>query len=272
MTVHSWHEVERPVGLQPIPAWCKGLHIDWGDRHDGAPEVRLKCYEDVGEWPGKVWHDEGAGAYTARSEDGRVERHYHKGAISEHFAWTVLRDGQIAPFGWQLSDPKGGETREAAAHRAAESQIAFFRKLPNPPSSMEPRVRSVLATTQQEGYAGRTFPIMLASGQELFLRGPWHGGGPEGTLPVIVTNLSRYKPTGSFPWHHALGMFGVNVTVDLWLRLLARFAPEVPVARVEWLEGRFSLQPFKPEWGEPKGCRTDRRIANAIARRSAVAE
>lgn len=273
MTVHSWEEVQRPVGPQPIPAWCKGLHIDWGDRHDGAPEVKLKCYEDVGNWPGKVWRDEGGGAYTTRSEDGRVERHYHKGTISEHFAWTVLHGGKPGPNGWQLSDPKAGESREAAAHRAAATHLAFLQGLKNLQGvALEPRVKSVLATTQQDGYAGRAFPVALESGRELFLCGPWHGGSPAGTKSVIVTNLSRYKPRGDEPWHCALGMFGVAVTEDLYLRLLARFAPEVPVARVEWLKGEFSLQPFKPEWGEPKGCRTDRRIAEAIAARKTAKE
>lgn len=258
MSAVSWYEVGRPVGLQPIPTWCKGLHIDWGNGHAGWPTVKLKCYEDIGDWPGRVFVQEAPGVFIARSDDGRVECHYHCGAIQDMVAWQVYRGEKQVCAEWQISDSLLGETPMQAAQRAGQKHLDLCNRL-DKDSVAELRFKPVRATTAQEGYAGRHFTIPMADG-ELVLRGPWHGSPPAGTVEITITKLAKY-PGGKklrderivqAPWHEALGMYGVSITEDLFLRLLARFAPEVRVARVEWLPGRFHLEPFKDAWGQPK--------------------
>lgn len=206
MGVKEWSLIDRPVGPQYIPEWCKGVHIDWQEQFASWPRVILKCHEDVGDWPEKRWVKNGK-AYSTQHPDGRCCVHYHDGAVS------------MKPIRHYVGD------------KWVEQQM--------------------LATTKQEGYSGRAFVIKMQDGEFLALQGPWHGSPLPGTVDVTVTNLQKYTPYKKGPWHKALGMFGVNITDDLYIRILSKFCPHVELARVTYDFGFSQIEPIKPEEGMP---------------------
>lgn len=76
-----WHFIDMPVGPQPIPTWCKGLHVDWMMGYGNPPELRAKAGENPWNWPGMRWRREGD-LYITQHPDGRAQFHQHDGRLS----------------------------------------------------------------------------------------------------------------------------------------------------------------------------------------------
>lgn len=210
-----WHFVDMPVGPQPIPAWAKGLHVDWMMGYGNPPDLRAKAGENPLDWPGIRWRREGD-LYITQHPDGRAQFYQHDGAISLQKFKTY----------------RGLDANEQPIYEE----------------------REVRATTQQEGFAGRHFEITMEDGAPLILRGPWHGKRLPGYRNLTCVDMSsRYSATyrNGTPWHRRMGCFGLYVTEDLLIRLVARFLPHLQMARVKRFDVE-TLEVVDPVWGCPK--------------------
>lgn len=209
-----WHFIDMPAGPQPIPAWAKGLHVDWMMGYSNPPELRAKAGENPWNWPGMRWRREGD-LYITQHPDGRARFHQHCGAVSLQKFKT-----------FRGLDADGKPVHEE---------------------------REVMATTQQEGYAGRHFEITMEDGSPLILRGPWHGKRLPGyqNLTCVDMTASWVRPHARRPWHQQTACFGLYVTEDLLIRLVARFLPHLQMARVKRY-GIETLEVVDPAWGCPK--------------------
>lgn len=219
----TWSLVDLPAGKHETPDWCAGMHINWLDGYVNSPEIRLKVRCDIAEWQGQVWERKGDLFFTQHA-DGRAKFLSHSGGIRPiKMQRTVVR-GAIVNRQWV---PPVVEDYE------------------------------VLATSQQEGFAGRHFLITMGgsdplAGQDVLLRGPWYGASLPGYVPVVYVDMSdpdcRRK---SEPWYRRTGLFGVSLAEDTFIRVFARFAPHLRLARVSNRYGT-RLEPMKPEWDAPK--------------------
>lgn len=253
--VGDWSEVVRPTGSHPLPDWVKDAHIDWMDGCGNAPDVRIKAIGSVYRWPDQRFEKIGK-AYIARHPDGRVAVHYHDGAVSTCCAYRILVDGKPTAFPWKIADKGYTETSEKAAHREADKWMANLRTFHDKKGlKLEAEFKTVQATTQQDGFGGSYYWLTMIDGSELVLRGPWHGGAPEGyvevgtvdvTGPYFATGWSRGKR-----WYKRTGGPSVYLTEELYLRIVARYCPHAPIARVQRSYGT-RLEPFRAEWGCPK--------------------
>ena len=80
-------------------------------------------------------------------------------------------------------------------------------------------------TAPSEGYGGRHFSITLTSGEEVVLRGPWHGGPIPFTSEVTIHHsCSRpYKQVKGEPdWFHCLGFFGTYIMTNIFQACIER--------------------------------------------------
>lgn len=115
------------------------------------------------------------------------------------------------------------------------------------------------ATTAQEGFGGAHIPIFMEDGSEIILRGPWHVGAPEGYVEV------SYQMRGE-RWG---GRAGLYITIDLFTRIMARFQAHLELVEVTY-GGCTTIEPMKPEWGEPKRLVYEREwLARKAAREAA---
>ena len=227
-TRDSYEWVDLPVGPQPIPAWAKGLKVEWLEGYGNPPGIRLKTDCEAREWTGQVWSCED-GRYMAVHEDGRARCYYHHGAVGET---TLNRSegGKLIPY-------------------------------------------VGLATSQSDGLAGSHVRVTMKdgahSGREIALRGPWCGATPAGYVDTAYVNVA--DPRCGYPperhWTQRVGTAGLLITEDLFLRLLARFAPECRCARVTTLWAK--LEPVRGDWNEPKSWEMERRRKPALAERAA---
>lgn len=221
----TWQEVERPVGPQPLPAWLKGVHVDWMDRYGNPPSVSLKVHGDVREWDRMIWTREGD-HYRCRHEDGRMRQLTHAGTI----CMTTMRlfrtpDGEFHQYGFVNGGV--GEWVEV----------------------------SIRTTDQQQGFDGSYYFITMDDGEPLVLRGPWNTVSPAGYVEVAYVdtmNGNRAWMWRKKPWYCTGGIGGLRITEDLLLRAMARFAPEIRMAEV--INGGWRrIEPMKPHWRAPKG-------------------
>jgi len=229
---NTFEIIDLPAGPQPLPRWVKGLHVNWMDGWSNAPHLIVKAAESPFDWPNKRFEFFAPNLYFARHTDGRGEAHYHGGAISEI----------------------------EIEHRVRVSRDEWRTEK-----------RKVLATTQQEGYAGRHFPIVLGGkhplrGKTVLLRGPWHSSPPAGYQGVSVWSPPDGRwPAERRPWHQQTCCFGLILRDDLLIRIFARFQPHLRLACV----GK-TLQPLKPEWDAPKRWMLDRERDRFIAVRDSM--
>lgn len=246
----SWAEIARPVGPHPVPTWCKGVHVDWMDGYSNSPHVTLKVIGDVREWEGKRFRREDGKFYRARHGDGRLEQYAHSGTVSptEVQRWRSS-DGSLRLF--RRSGPEWAETGDKALGRLLTGSGEWVEYGYEPGEWVK---ITLPATTAQAGFGGANIPIQMEDGSELVLRGPWHVGAPEGYAEVAYIDVSRenrWVRRKSLPWHRATARGGLFLRHDTFTAIMARFAAHLPLASVTY--GRATtLEPFRPEWGEPK--------------------
>jgi hypothetical protein len=220
----------------------------WGNR----PRYKVRCRTDPLEFTrdgSPVWTAEPRKSNSRcwkAERDGVAAVHYHGGAISvqtfdKHVRWI---EKPSLTNNW-----KGEEER-------SEYQM--------------------LATTQNEGYAGRHFDITMAecvlpvfadgvvaptpikAGTPLRLRGPWHGGAPDGYLEISydideeVTKQMGWLRKRRTRWHSSGGYFGLYIKPDVFLNIAATFQPHIQWAWVTDCGDR-RLEPLVPQTRLPKG-------------------
>lgn len=237
-----WEEIDRPVGPQPIPTWCKGAQVDWHEGDSNPPTIMVKT---VGEkWDDKVFRKEGK-YFVAEHPDGRGELHAHDGAIS-------IAEIQV----FRSLDGALRQHRRCGPEWGGEPGFGFIqggvRHGHEPGQFVKAPMR---CTSQQDGYAGRHIWIMLDDGSPLILRGPWHLGAPAGyrSITTVDMDYARLRSIGGrrSPWWKNLGCFGLALREDVYIAVISRFLPHLPLARVSYSYGT-TIEPFRPEWGEPK--------------------
>jgi len=263
----SWREIDRPVGPQPIPDWCTGVHVDWVEGYSNSPRIRLKVTGDVREWPEKRFVCEGGKFYRARHEDGRMEQYAHGGAVApaQVQRWRSA-DGTIRQY--RRSGPEWAETGDRGMGlMSVDGDWAEYGYEPGEWVEI-----TVNATAAQQGFGGAHIPIMMEDGSDLVLRGPWHVGAPEGYAEVSYIDVSKpdrwYQRRGK-PWHHRTARAGLYLRHDTFTAIMARFAAHLPLASVTY-GGATTLEPFKAEWGEPKRLVYEREwLARKAAREAA---
>lgn len=205
-----------PEGRQPLPDWLIGAHVEWMDRYANAPGVHLKTTTDVREWEGKAWIEEGERTLVARHPDGRVHRYGFDGGLVE-------RDVRVF-------NGSGYEMRRE------------------------------LASQQSDGHGGSWTHCVMGegphAGKTAILRGPWGIGAPPGYVDVsYAPRPANGWPSGS-PWYRGGGLAGLGISLDLYLRAVARFLPHCRVARIL---GRSygTIEIADGAWDEPKTIRLD---------------
>lgn len=257
--VSAWAEVERPVGPQPLPSWVRGANVRWDNGAANAPSVILKTTGDVRQWDDKRWAKEDAKTYIARHPDGRAAVLYHDGPVSKAAAWRVFVGDKPFTHTWTVPDRRNGESWETAAQRAGDEHLAKCRRIDELYSEEKPAkeyrivVKLLEITTLQGGFGGDGYLLAMQDGTERMLRGPWHGGAPQGYVEVSGYD-STSDATGwerSRKWYRRGGYAGLYITEDLFLRIMARYCPHVPIMRVEHSYGS-RLEPYRVEWGAPK--------------------
>lgn len=78
-------------------------------------------------------------------------------------------------------------------------------------------------TSQDQGYGGRHFKIKMKDGRDATLRGPWHGGAPQGYHEFVHNYTDVHGKCG------ITFMFGLYVKSELFLGCIKAFAPEMVV-------------------------------------------
>ena len=226
--------VDLPAGPQRIPRWALDLHVCWYWGYGNWPTFLLKATAEYGDWPEQRWEKHGE-RYIAKHSDGRVSMHVHSGRITEQ---TFTR-------------------RKRTGRGIGEWTDIEYR---------------MLATTQQDGYAGRHFDIVMGGkdrelrGKTVRLRGPWHTGVPAGYTPLTFvewpqtrwrqvhgrTKKVPYAGIKGRPWYRQGGCFGIGVRDDVFIRIFARFQPHLRLARCHYSWGGDVLEPVHGTWPCPK--------------------
>lgn len=250
------------AGRRSLPDWARGAHINWMDGYDNRPHLHIRCSRDPLEFSkagAAVWDRFDCLNYLGKKSrgyiaecDGAAAVHYHDGAVAltpfqERVGWI---NGKFDP---QLQDTLDGGPRVDRA--------GCWPDQPGRPSMGGGiyETRQILATTQQEGYAGRHIDITLKSGELFRLRGPWHGGAPEGFIEVYyyIDRLEDQRRGRWWrPWYNRGGFFGLYVRTELLLDIFATFQPHIAwctVTEVNRFGESHRLEPMRPETALPKG-------------------
>ena len=218
----TWEPFERPIGRVDLPDWIRDVHVNWYDGFANGPDFWFRVTRDIGDWPGKVWRKEGQ-FYRAYHPDGFVEQHAHGGTVTP----TKMK-------AWRSNDGTLSQYKAGAAGEWVEAEFN--------------------ATTQQDGYGGRHFWLKMEDGTNLVLRGPWNTAPPDGYEPAsIVTPKYDGTRREGRPWYRGCTpCFGLAFKRELVAAIFARFQAHLPLALVTQY-GRARLEPYKDEWGRPKG-------------------
>lgn len=239
-----WREIERPVGPQPIPEWCKGVHVDWADGYMNSPRVTLKVHGEVGSWPDKRYAIEAGKFYRARHPDGRLCQYAHDGRVAlAEIQMFKSEDGTIRQY-----RREGPEWFDAS--RYPPGCEVFPKHGPEPGDWVKVEM---LCTAAQGGFGGSHFHLPMEDGQTIVLRGPWHTGAPDGYAEVTFVDTSRGRRWArpGTRWHQWGGCFGLFLRDDVFIAIMSRFAAHLHLVAVTE-RGRTSIQPVKPEWDAPK--------------------
>jgi hypothetical protein len=255
----EWQEFVRPVGPQPIPDWCKGVHVNWLEGYGNSPSVTLKVRGCVRDWPDQRFRKEGS-YYRAYHPDGRMEQYAHDGKLD----WAKVQM-------FQSADGTLRQERRWGTEWGDQEGLGFIypngqRSGPEPGEWVEV---DRMATTQQEGFGGRHYHLKMEDGSDVVLRGPWMVGAPEGYDEACYIDVARNDVPpfySKLPWHQRTATAGLYVTDDLFVRIMSRFAPHLPLAKVTY-SGATTLEPMKPEWDAPKTIMGFQRRQAALAAR-----
>lgn len=257
----SWRLLDRPVGPQPIPSWCKDVSVYWADGYTNSPSVTLKVTENVRRWPDKRFRVEDGSYYRAYHEDGRLEQYAHGGPIS---------DVELQMF--QSIDGTLRQYRRCGTEWGNEPGIQFVEpwgdRLGYEPGEYVKVMR--WATTAQGGFGGSHVHLVMEDGSDLVLRGPWHVGSPAGYAEVAYVDVSERDRYGQRKWSNRTATGGLYLTLNLFVRIMSRFAPHLPLAEVTY-SGCTTIEPMKPEWDVPKRLVYEREWQKRQAARKAVA-
>lgn len=267
----SWHEIDRPEGPQPTPDWCKGVHVSWVEGYSNSPRVTLKVVGNVRDWPDKRFRKDGP-YYRAEHADGRLEQYAHDGRLSitpirrfraDDGAYHTYR--RSGPQWADAGEPCIGTTLVGREYVKTGYEPGEWVDVP------------MLATTAQQGFGGDHIFLTMEDGSDLVLRGPWHVGAPAGYAEVAYVDVAKrdnysawYQRKGR-PWHHRTAIGGLYLRHDTFTAIMSRFAAHLPLASVTY-GGATTIEPFKPEWGEPKRLVYEREwLARKAAREAAKA-
>lgn len=252
---YTYELVDAGAGPRPLPDWLTGAQVRWSWGYSNRPELEF-CFSRSPLAEIRYRKEAGSKGWFGTNPDSDCfQTHWHGGAVS-----MVEFERNI---GWDTPDGK----------------YAAGAKMLKEPYSM-------LATTQQEGYAGRHFDVTMADdspqfpGETVRLRGPWHGGsGVPGTVPVVGVvwdEAARAKeqlvrPRFRRGWQGATKSFGYVVREQVIIDALATFLPHLPIARVTSApdrEGKVRqwVEPCLPQTGAPRLMTQDQlRFAERIA-------
>lgn len=249
----GFERIDVPAGPRRLPEWARDLHVSWNHGWGNRPSFKVRCRTDPLAFcdPGNpVWERRGKEMWIAE-EGGVASVHYHSTAVSEA-TFTRKIGGE-----WDMSKPQlldGKPWIDTAG--LWPDQIANAKPKMG---GTEHETYTMLATPKGEGYGGRSFDIMLKDGTPIRLRGPWFGGAPEGYHDISFDtdeHIFKYRRPGAKqvrPWHAQGGFFGLFVTTELLVDLLATFQPHLDLAIVEMANGRRNIEPLVPATGRPKG-------------------
>lgn len=225
----TWSLVDRQAGPRPLPDWIKGVHVNWFEGFSNGPEFWFFVSHDIGDWAGKKWRKEG-NYYRAYHPDGFVEQHAHDGAVRP----TKLK-------AWRSADGTMSQYRGEGNGSWVEGDFN--------------------ATTQQQGYCGRHYWLKMEDGTDLVLRGPWHTSPPDGyDAASIVTPKYSGNRFGAKWYERCTPVYGLSFRRDLVIDIFSRFQAHLPLAIVTSY-GRARIEPFRDEWGKPKGARIPASVA-----------
>lgn len=284
--VHEWEEIILPEGQQPLPAWIRGLHVNWMDGCRNSPHILILTKGNAHRWRDQRWRRESKDVWVTRHCDGRAKVHYHGGAVSltpfiERRGWINRKYDQALQStldGEPYFDRTGCWPDQAGRPVMGGGIYETIRKL---------------ATIQQQGYAGRGFSIIMSAaekdralrGKEVVLRGPWHGGPLPGYVEVSTVETEDVAKSRSAPrrfwrhWTRLTACFGLILRDDTFIRIFAHYQPHLRLARVRYSHG-WRIEPMKPDWFAPKTvmqetewlCRMVERLAKAaMAERERIA-
>jgi hypothetical protein len=95
--------IEPPIGPQPLPAWAKGVEIEWMGHFCNPPHLKVKTVGSP--MPeGVLWHKDGA-RYWRRSPEGFHEENSHAGSLTwsqVDEAWLTSRDDGYGGRCWRI--------------------------------------------------------------------------------------------------------------------------------------------------------------------------
>lgn len=257
MSVRNFERIGLVEGPRKLPLWARDAHIDWMDGYGNSPHLKVRCRTDplaFAKFGNPAWEKVGSKTWIAE-RDGVAAVHYHEGAVRPA-KFTRKIGGE-----WDITKPQllDGEPW-------IDTTGLWPDQIPNAKPKMggtEHETFTMLATTQQEGYAGRHFDITLKDGTDVRLRGPWHGGAPDGFVELYYDIDDHLAKTAGRPnnrwyrkWYARGGYFGLFMRPEVLLDIFATFLPHVPWAMVAD-EKRCTLQPLRPETGLPKGFHVD---------------
>jgi len=267
--------IDLPAGRRSLPSWAWGAEINWRWGYSNRPDYLLRCRHDPLAFTKEpVWrmfeyddsrYDAGAKRMGRQSKgrgwiaesEGVAMCHYHSGAI------------RMTSFEDNVTDEKGHVVWiEKPDYKAGKMGVPETRRY------------VMLATDKQEGYAGRHFDITLAeqeipildgqrsvmtkveAGTRLRLRGPWHGGAPDGYREVSYQyDREPYavpvRKSWHRKWHQRLGYFGLCIDPAILLDIMATYQPHVQWALMTFDGGKLGIEPLHPETGLPKGWKLD---------------
>lgn len=269
----SWEEISLPRGPQPVPEWAKDLHVDFMDGFGNSPHFTIKGSCNLRRWPDKRFTRDGD-RFMAISPDGRAEIYYQGGKLTQ----TTIRmfkgcDGELRQYprtGAEWGNPTDGLAwiyPNGERHGTEPGEWVEVERL---------------CTQQENGFGGSHIHITMEDGTPVVLRGPWHGGSPNGFVEVAYADASDPNFARQSAWwrktlrkngythrhHWGTCTGGLFVREAEFILIFARFLPHLRLMRLIRNERSF-IEPLKPDWDAPK-CVIQQRERDARQQRAKV--